>query len=172
MTAASRFVKSDLRLYTELPQRISVSLHGSLAFTGKGHGTDRAISLGLLGNPQHIDSEQVDDILDGLYAGKVLNEGPAAGAQFDRASDIAAPVDHPFPARSTALCLLRGDADGSNILSRTYYSIGGGFIVAEDEMSQGFANSRAAGTARVVPYSFDSANSCRWAQHRASRSSR
>jgi L-serine dehydratase len=49
MAAASRFVTDDVRQLPAMPARISVSLHGSLAFTGKGHGTDRAIALGLLG---------------------------------------------------------------------------------------------------------------------------
>ncbi len=88
MAAALRFVTDDVRQLSLMPARFSVTLHGSLVFTGKGHGTDRAIALGLLGyTPQNIDVERVDDLLDALNRNRSL-EGPAAGMRFDPANDI------------------------------------------------------------------------------------
>ncbi len=160
MTAARRFVSDDLRQCTEPPQRIGVSLHGSLAFTGKGHGTDRAIALGLLGHtPQHVDCEQVDEILAGLEASKILIEGPAAGVQFDPANDIRFDYGPPLPGHVNGMVFTAYDADGKPILSRTYYSIGGGFIVAADEMTQDSTKGLPADAGRDVPYPFDSADS-------------
>ena len=158
MTAACRFVNDDLRQCTAPPQRIAVSLHGSLAFTGKGHSTDRAIALGLLGHtPQHIDCERVDDILTDLDTGKVLTDGPATGVSFDPGNDIRFDYGPPLPGHVNGMVFTAYGADGSQLLSRTYYSIGGGFIVAADEISQDSA--LPADLARVVPYPFDGADS-------------
>ncbi|MDO8981698.1 MAG: L-serine ammonia-lyase [Afipia sp.] len=157
MAAALRFVTDDIRQLSLMPARFSVTLHGSLAFTGKGHGTDRAIALGLLGyTPQHVDVERVDDLLDSLTGRKSL-EGPAAGVRFDPASDIHFDYGVPLPGHVNGMVFHAYADDDARLLSRIYYSIGGGFIVSEDEL----ANDRAAlqtQHAVAVRFPFDSAD--------------
>ena len=77
MIAARRFVEADLRPVASA-RRLTVTLHGSLAFTGKGHGTDRAIALGLCGEaPDTVDPDRADGIVqirntDDAHAQKFL----------------------------------------------------------------------------------------------------
>lgn len=157
MDAALRFVTDDVRQLSAMPARISVSLHGSLAFTGKGHGTDRAIALGLLGHtPQHIDVERVDDLLDALTTDKVLS-GPAAGVRFNPASDIYFDYGPPLPGHVNGMVFHAYGADDAPLLSRIYYSIGGGFILSEDDLSSDHATPQAE-QATTVPFPFDSAD--------------
>jgi L-serine dehydratase len=157
MAAALRFVTDDIRQLPVMPARISVTLHGSLAFTGKGHGTDRAIALGLLGyTPRHVDVERADDLLDSLTGGKLL-EGPAAGVRFDPTSDIHFDYGPPLPGHVNGMVFHAHGNDGTWLLNRIYYSTGGGFIVSEDELS---SDRDAPHTEHVVkvPFPFDSAD--------------
>src|SRR3712207_5678800 len=89
MVAARRFVAEDLAPVADRARRVTVSLHGSLAFTGKGHGTDRAIALGLAGQaPDAIDPDQVPAILERLAADKTLAAIGHPNVAFDPLADI------------------------------------------------------------------------------------
>ncbi len=157
MAAALRFVTDDLRQLSLIPARISVTLHGSLAFTGKGHGTDRAVALGLLGyTSQHIDIERVDDLLTLLARSNFL-EGPAAGVRFDPANDIHFDYGAPLPGHINGMVFHAYSDDNTPLLSRIYYSIGGGFIASEDELSNDSAAPQREHPA-TVPFPFDSAD--------------
>ncbi|MCU0464336.1 MAG: L-serine ammonia-lyase [Anaerolineae bacterium] len=112
---------------------LTVELFGSLAKTGRGHGTDIAVLMGLSGaDPQTCDTAQITPTVEAIRARKML---PLAGGQpirFDPAADLVFHFDqslsyHPNGLRFTAYF---GDADS---LSATYYSIGGGFVVEEGE---------------------------------------
>lgn len=141
--------------------RIHVTLYGSLAQTGLGHGTDRATLAGLEGKtPETVDP---DDILHDLercnkhgkleFAGKITIPFSHDDIEFDR---WHAPGLHPNRMTCKALA-----ADGSTLLEETYYSIGGGFIATEEQLRRqqsGQTNSDSTGTSDpLVPYDFSTA---------------
>ncbi len=155
MTAARRFVATDIAEQRAKLSRITVSLHGSLAFTGKGHGTDRAIALGLLGHaPDEIDPNEIDPALERLARERSLS-GPAANILFDPATDIVFDTGPPLPSHVNGMIFRAYDAAGDVLVTRTYYSVGGGFVQAEDELGGDAATP--ADPHPPVPFPFDSA---------------
>jgi L-serine dehydratase len=156
MTAARRFLTADLPSLPSRPHRVSVSLHGSLAFTGHGHGTDRAVALGLLGYaPDLIDPDHIEPALADLRREKSLR-GPAAGIQFDPDCDILFDAGPPLPGHVNGLIFRAHDDAGDILTARTYYSIGGGFVQSEQELGD---NSLAIATPlSAVPHDFRTAN--------------
>jgi L-serine dehydratase len=141
MRAAFRFVR-ELAASGKLNsvRRVRAELYGSLALTGVGHATDRAVLLGLAGNePASIDPETMDATVAAIRAEKRVALDGRHPIAFDEASDLifhrdvmyppGAQTRHPNGLRLTAV-----DADGVVLEERTYFSIGGGFIV-EDGVS-------------------------------------
>jgi L-serine dehydratase len=121
MVAARRFLAQVANLKGE---RIRVSLHGSLAFTGKGHGTDRAILLGLAGQtPQDIDPDHVETIIS-----EVSNTKRISGFAFDPAEDIAFDYGPPLKGHANGMVFRLLGRMREEIFSETFYSIGGGFV--------------------------------------------
>jgi L-serine dehydratase len=113
---------------------IRVSLHGSLAFTGKGHATDRAVALGLLGwLPARLDMDQAEQQLRDLQASHVLECAGLPPLAFDPARDIVFDYGPPLPGHANGLVFMALDASGETLLAETYYSIGGGFVVTAAE---------------------------------------
>ena len=135
MTAASRFL-SDLRHIGEAPARLAVSLRGSLAFTGRGHATDRAVILGLIGLlPATLDPDRAEALeAEVRSSGRVRPPGlPVMTFSPDR--DLVFDYGPPLPGHANGLIFHAFDAAGREVLARTYYSIGGGFVVEESELS-------------------------------------
>lgn len=139
MTAAARFL-DDLRdarkfVRTGRPASVKASLHGSLAFTGKGHATDRAVILGLCGFlPDTLDL----DLAEALQAevrrtGHIAPEGLGV-LKFDPDADLIFDYGPPLAGHSNALALHAYDISGNLLYSQTYYSIGGGFVLTGDEL--------------------------------------
>jgi L-serine dehydratase len=134
MKAAGAFAA---RLPTERVARIMVTLFGSLAFTGKGHATDRAIILGLAGQiPETVDSDHAETVLDDaatrhrlLLAGRLAIDFDPADIVFDF---VSTPPHHPNTMTYAAY-----DADGALLSEETWLSIGGGFIVRDGETLTG-----------------------------------
>jgi len=145
--------------------RIRVYLHGSLAFTGRGHATDRAVMLGLLGHrAADLDAELAEADLAGLQARKRLPP-PARIAStglvlaFDPDTDLVFDRGPPLPGHPNGLRFEAIDRDGISYLDQVYYSTGGGFIVTEEELA-GAANTKAkaGGDADAeFPFPFDTA---------------
>ena len=152
MRAARRFVV-ELEAAGRLQQtaRVRVELYGSLALTGLGHGTDRAILLGLQGKqPDRIDPAAIDEIVQTIRAAHVLSLLGKHDVPFDEANDLVwhrteALAAHPNGMRYTAF-----GAKGAMLRQQIFYSIGGGFIRAEGEAV-------AAGASAEIPYPFQSA---------------
>jgi len=139
--------------------RLSASLHGSLAFTGIGHGTDRAVILGLDGaSPTTIDPDEVDARLARIRAArKVRPEGHPA-YDFDPATDLVMDRKQPLPGHANGMAFSALDADGRVLLRRVYYSIGGGFVVSEEELQRLKAEGPTrGGSSDKVPYPFANA---------------
>lgn len=153
MVAAARFL--DLMRASPFEfAGLRASLHGSLAFTGIGHATDRATILGLAGFlPDTYDAEKAETALDQIkHTGQVHPTGLPA-LRFDPARDLLFDYDHPLPGHANGLKLMATDAQGDVILQQVYYSIGGGFVLTEEELAEG----KATDEGRPVPFPFKSA---------------
>ena len=117
------------------PSRLSCSLHGSLAFTGKGHATDRAVALGLAGqNPRDVDPDEAERILERLAEDKTVTPGGLPPLAFDPEADIVFDYGPPLAGHANGMKLFAHDAAGNLALEETYYSVGGGFVLTEREL--------------------------------------
>jgi L-serine dehydratase len=148
--AARRFLQLAQSTNTSAPTRLTATLHGSLAFTGKGHGSDRAIVLGLAGEtPQDIDPDQVEAIL--AATSKVTVKGH--DLPFDQAKDVIFDFGPALAGHANGLVMRLLDAKGQTLLEETYYSIGGGFVQTAAER----ASATPTKALNTVPYPFQSA---------------
>jgi len=139
-------------------KRLSASLHGSLAYTGVGHGTDRAVVLGLAGHePDRIDPDAIEGALALINANRSVSPPGHPTYDFDPASDLVMDRKNPLPGHANGMTFSAHDGDGRMLLRRVYYSIGGGFVVTEDELERAKA---ATGKAKPsdVPYPFRTAD--------------
>jgi L-serine dehydratase len=113
---------------------VKVTLYGSLAFTGKGHAVDKAVILGLSGEaPATIDPADVEGIVAEVTARKRLKLAGSREIAFDPQADIifdfvSTPKRHPNTLRFCAR-----DGQGDVLLDEAWCSVGGGFIIREDE---------------------------------------
>lgn len=151
MRAAARFA-DELKTHSLTFDRVTVELFGSLALTGKGHGTDIAVMLGLSGwLPDTVDPEQVSTIIEGIRAEKALAVNSRAVA-FDEAIHIVFRRKDFLPRHPNGL-RFAAYAGNEVALQRVFYSIGGGAIVCEEEEARA-----APDTAHVtLRFPFDSA---------------
>ena len=154
MRAAALFVSSlEAHGALERTQRIHVDLYGSLALTGRGHATDRALLLGLEGHrPDEIDPELAQRRVDEMRAERRLLAAGKHAISFDDARDIEWRMDEVLERHSNGMCFTAFDEREEALLTRTYFSIGGGFVECGEEDERG-----AAAGARAVPYPFTSA---------------
>jgi L-serine dehydratase len=152
MKAAAAFI-SGLEERGALPRiaRVSAELFGSLALTGVGHGTDQAVLLGLSGEqPDTIDPDRIPAILSSIRTGNRISLGGRHDIAFDESADLALHRAETLPGHPNGMRFTATDADGAVLDTRIYYSVGGGFVVSEEEM---FRNERLA-EAPPVPYDF------------------
>jgi L-serine dehydratase len=137
MVAAARF----LDLIRAAPFDVTglrASLHGSLAFTGVGHATDRATILGLDGfAPESYDKALADDAMARIAQEKRVCPDGLPSMAFDPATDLVFDYDTPLPGHANGMLLMALDRQGDVILQETYYSIGGGFVRTEAELAAG-----------------------------------
>ena len=114
-------------------QAVQVDLYGSLAKTGKGHGTDLAVILGLNGDdPVTIPVDQVQPKLEHIRNTKTLNLGGRKELPFDPEQDVVFLYNETLPYHANALTFRAFFRNGAGV-SQTYYSVGGGFVVKEGE---------------------------------------
>jgi L-serine dehydratase len=142
MVAAGRFLDllrggADPVPGSGAPARIGARLHGSLAFTGKGHATDRAVMLGLAGFvPESFDAARAEAALATLRAtGRVEPPGLPALA-FDPEHDVVFDYGPALPGHANGLVLSAWDGSGNLHMSETYYSVGGGFVLTARELER------------------------------------
>ncbi|NDR58619.1 L-serine ammonia-lyase [Aliiruegeria sabulilitoris] len=153
MVAASRFLES-LRNSPFHAHGLRASLHGSLAFTGVGHATDRAVVLGLAGfEPASYDADAAETALAKIHAEHSLTPPGLDPLSFDPESDLMFDYGPPLPGHANGLILMATDAQGDVILKQTYYSIGGGFVVTAEELDRDTSPEAEI----AVPYPFRSA---------------
>lgn len=133
MTAAADFA----RRAPATTARIEVLLYGSLALTGKGHGTDRALILGLAGHiPAAIDPDGADTEISRIRAAGSLRLAGERQINFDEKRDLRFLQRERLDFHSNAMTFVARDAADAERLRRTYYSVGGGAVVSEDEVGR------------------------------------
>jgi L-serine dehydratase len=153
MRSARRFVQ-ELSSSGQLGKtsKIKVDLFGSLALTGKGHGTDRAIILGLSGEiPDQVDPASIDAKLTQIREQQNLLLFGIHSIKFDPDNDLIFRKTEILPGHSNGMRFTVCDDAGKEISSKIFYSIGGGFILAEGEQANEKSN------AASIPYPFKSA---------------
>jgi L-serine dehydratase len=134
--------------------RVQVILYGSLGATGKGHGSDKAVLLGLAGHePDTVDIEAIPALLDGIRAGDLNIIGQHRIA-FDEARDLVFKRRETLPFHANGMRCIGFDAQGNEIANRVYYSVGGGFIVSDEVAADGSKQKVIAPDVTVLPYPF------------------
>jgi L-serine dehydratase len=153
MWAALRFVEAlQGRGLLGMVKRIVAELYGSLALTGRGHATDKAVLLGLSGErPDTVDPDIVGPLVERVRATRTLRLGGKVHIAFDETSDLLFHEDESLPRHPNGMRLTALDGDGCVLACEVYYSVGGGFVVREGE------DEVAAEKAVRVPYEFASA---------------
>jgi L-serine dehydratase len=150
MRAARRFML-ELRSPLSQVHRIRATLYGSLAHTGRGHATDRAVLLGLMGEvPDMVDTQAAGKVVADVLANRRLSLMGKHDVAFELARDLVFDFKEMLPVHSNGMRFCAFDAAGVEIESRDLYSIGGGFVVDEDEAFVGSAR----GEEVAVPYPF------------------
>jgi len=134
--AAQQFTRvAESRGLLERATRLQVLLYGSLAKTGKGHGTDIAVLLGLGGeDPVTFDTHLIGEYVSRITASREIHLLGKYLRHFDPASDIVFLYTETLPYHPNALTFLLETAEGDSV-AETYYSVGGGFIQQEGETS-------------------------------------
>ncbi len=131
MVAAHRFLELAEKTNLSNAARLTATLYGSLAFTGKGHASDRAVVLGLAGhNPETLDPDQVETILANATS---ISLSPDKKIAFNAQKDVIFDYGPALKGHANGLVFRILDGEGRELRSETYYSIGGGFVQTETE---------------------------------------
>ncbi|MEM1307377.1 MAG: L-serine ammonia-lyase [Pseudomonadota bacterium] len=165
MVAAARFLEviraSDNPIPgAGAPAAVNCTLHGSLAWTGKGHATDRAVVLGLEGHvPATLDPDAADEIVAAVAARKTVCPPDLPALQFDPDTDLVMDFGPPLEGHANGMVFRCSDADGNLRFEETFYSVGGGFVLSERELAASKSGVRdtLAIPADTVPYPFATA---------------
>lgn len=135
--------------------RVRAEVFGSLALTGRGHGTDKAVLMGLEGHwPNQIDPDLIPAALERIRGSRRIRLGDALGARheigFDEKHDLIMNKRQKLPFHTNGMRFTAFDAAGEVIATRDYYSVGGGFVVNQDEA----AEDRIVADETELPYPF------------------
>ncbi|MDJ0781698.1 MAG: L-serine ammonia-lyase [Desulfosarcinaceae bacterium] len=161
MVAAQAFVERIPRILGNGPPpadlRLRCTLRGSLAYTGRGHATDRAVALGLHGHsPEAVADVDMEDLVAQIWQRVTISPEGCGPIRFTPAADIVFDRGPALPEHPNGLVFELVDAAGKIIGAETYFSIGGGFIRRRAEMDRLVAPLQLAPSA-ACPYPFDSA---------------
>ncbi len=138
MRAARRFVERlEHESVLERTAAVRADLYGSLGATGRGHGSDRAVLLGLEGEaPEGVDPDRIGSRVEEIRQSRRLRLGGRHEISFTPGFDLIFHRDESLPLHPNGMRFTALDGDGGVLESRVYYSIGGGFVVNEDEAGQ------------------------------------
>jgi L-serine dehydratase len=155
MTAARRFVETLAgRGAVERVSRVHATLFGSLALTGRGHHTDRAVILGLTGaHADRLSPTAVESRLAAVRTDAAIALPGGRAVPFDEARDIRFQGDELLPLHPNGLRLQALDADGAVVLAEDYYSVGGGFVLTAAEAAAGMTGGTDPSGAVEFPFS-------------------
>ena len=155
MRAAARFVARWLAELGRLQDvaRVRAEVFGSLALTGRGHGTDKAVLMGLEGHyPNRIDPDIIPPALERIRGTKKLRLHGSHEIPFDEKRDLVMNKRQKLPYHTNGMRFTAYGADDAVIATRDYYSVGGGFVVNADEA----AEDRIVADETPLPYPFKS----------------
>lgn len=153
MVAAARFL-DHLRALPFGVAGVKASLHGSLAFTGVGHATDRAVILGLAGfRADDYDAEKAEAEMTRIRAENTVLPDGLGALRFNPNEDVLFDYGPALAGHANGMILKGTDAQGDVITQVVYYSIGGGFVLTEAELAAG----KDTEDGPLVPFPFKSA---------------
>ncbi len=136
---AARMFAGRLKNEDLLPgvAQVRAELFGSLGATGHGHGTPKAVMLGLAGHsPRTVDVERADEEAKRIRSSGLLPLLGVHDIAFDADRDLVLHRRRSLPYHANGMTLTARDAAGLELLTRTYYSVGGGFVVDEDAVGE------------------------------------
>ena len=137
--------------------RICAQLYGSLGATGKGHGTDKAVLLGLMGHePDTVDIEHIGAQLKGRRESKAIALLGMQRVAFTERTDLIFSRRETLPFHANGMRFTAFDADGAEVLTRVYYSVGGGFVVSDEIAHDGSKQEVVAPDTTVLAHPFHS----------------
>jgi len=154
MIAARRFSNALIKHpgFSDLA-RIKVELFGSLGATGKGHGSDKAILLGLSGeHPTTVEVDRIPSTLEHIRQSGSLTLPNKQLLQFVESSDLVMHKRKTLPFHTNGMLFTAMDKNKSSIFSETYYSVGGGFVV-DETAAEGAPAVKADDTRLAYPFS-------------------
>jgi L-serine dehydratase len=133
MRAGQRFAQELLEAsLLDRTARVEVRLYGSLALTGKGHGTDKAILLGLEGEtPEQVNPDDIDSRVEAIHRDGTLQLAGFRSIAFRATTDLICLGDETLPRHTNGMRFVANDASRQELFNRIYYSVGGGFVVDE-----------------------------------------
>jgi L-serine dehydratase len=135
--------------------RVAVTLYGSLGATGKGHGSDKAILLGLCGyEPESIDVNAIAGIVETIRGSHQLPLLQSQTVAFDERRDLTFNHRDTLPLHSNGMSFLAYAEGGREIANGTYYSVGGGFVVADTPAAGGGSTKAIVPDLTTLPFPF------------------
>ena len=155
MRAAGTFV-DGLRADRQLidTARVRAELFGSLGATGQGHGSRSAVVLGLLGEqPEHVDTDKAPELVAAVRERGRLPLLGVHDVAFSEREDVVLNRKKSLPAHPNGMRFTAYDEHGAVLVERTFYSVGGGFVVDED----GIGAERVVQDETVQPYPYRNA---------------
>ncbi|MEZ5647187.1 MAG: L-serine ammonia-lyase [Burkholderiaceae bacterium] len=139
-----------------LPQvhRVHCGLYGSLGATGKGHGSDKAVLLGLCGlEPETVPIESVEPTISAIRQQRHISLMGQHGIAWNEREDLSF-YRQPLPFHANGMRLSAWTREGTLLLERTYYSVGGGFVISESVAADGERQKVIAPDATQLPIPF------------------
>ena len=158
MRAARMFARSLAHEgVLERTARVQAQLYGSLGATGKGHGSDKAVLLGLAGHePDTVDVDAVPALLAALRQQASLPLLGRHAVAFNEASDLKFHRRESLPFHANGMRFIAFDQAGAELANRVYYSVGGGFVVSDEVAADGSRQKVIAPDTTVLPHPFHS----------------
>ncbi len=138
--------------------RVRCDLYGSLGATGKGHGSDKAVLLGLAGHePDTVDVEAIPAVLEHIRSSQRLPLPGQHEVPFQEKTDLVFHRRETLPFHANGMRFTAFDAEGEVLTERAYYSVGGGFVVSDAVAADGAKQKVLAPDTTVLPLPFHSA---------------
>ena len=158
MRAARIFaLRLDHDSLLERTARVQSQLYGSLGATGKGHGSDKAVLLGLAGHePDTVDVNAVPALLAAMREQARLPLLGRHSIAFNERADLVFHRRESLPFHANGMRFIAWDGAGAELCNRSYYSVGGGFVVSDEVAADGAKQKRIAPDTTVLPHPFHS----------------
>jgi L-serine dehydratase len=138
-------------------QRVCAQLYGSLGATGKGHGSDKAVLLGLAGfEPDTVDVDTIPTLLEAIRNGRSVALLGTHHVAFDEKADLVFHRRETLPFHANGMRFTAFDGAGAPVLEKVYYSVGGGFVVSDEVAHDGSKQKVIAPDTTVLAHPFHS----------------